>query len=141
MQECRIQCTDYRHRARKALMCDQPNTFDAIHAGHIQVHQHHIGQGALLTQHVQCMQAIGTLQRAFNSQLIEQAQGDAALKAVVFHHHHLQFRPAHATSPKHVASGKPTPAGGRMGDSQWIGSCMGQYGPLHSWRNGQRSRS
>ena len=110
VEQGRIQRADHHHRARQPLLRDVADAFDAVHARHVQVHQHHVGRRRLLPQHLQRMQAVGAFQHLVHAEFGKQAHRDPALEAVILHHHHLQFLQGHAALPSASAKAKPTPA-------------------------------
>ena len=85
-------------RASRSLR-DMADELDAIHAGHVQVDQDHVGRMRLLFQHGQRGGAIGGFQRVLDPEFGQQPQRHAALEPVVFHDHHVQGRQGHPFSP------------------------------------------
>jgi hypothetical protein len=93
---------------------------DPVHAGHVEVGDHHVGEiGGRLQQH-QGRFAVRRLAAAHDADLGQQAQGHAALEAVVFHHHDAQLGEPHpfpasleghdtgcASLPRDTRRGKP----------------------------------
>ena len=102
VQQGRVQRAHHHHGARQPLLRDVADAFDAVHARHVQVHQHHVRRRFLLAQHVQRVQSVRPFEHALDAEFGKQAQRDPALEAVVLHHHDLQTRQAHALSPRRM---------------------------------------
>jgi hypothetical protein len=99
VEQGRIQRADQGDRAREAALGHVADELDAIHAGHVEVDQDHVGRGAHRLQHGERRGAVGRFQHLADAEVREQPQRHPALEAVVLHHHHTQCGQAHPCLP------------------------------------------
>jgi hypothetical protein len=86
-------------RTGEALLRDDADELDAVHARHVEVDEDDVGLFGQRAQHLEGLEAVGGLVQRREPEIREQAQSQLALEAVVLDQQHAHSDQAHPPLP------------------------------------------